>query len=96
MSDRSTIPLIDCSAIAGDFAKICDKDFDAVTQKFGAAMTGVGMCNVINHGVDMKKIETIYEVSARFFELPMKTKLKYRKACPTKSNHGYACPGDQT
>lgn len=52
----STIPLIDCYAIAGDFDKICDKDFDAVTKAFGSAMTGIGMCNLINHGLDMKKV----------------------------------------
>lgn len=52
----TTIPLIDCSAIAGDFNKICEKDFDAVTKAFGAAMTGIGMCNLINHGLDMKKV----------------------------------------
>lgn len=56
---NSKIPLIDCSSIAkGDFNDI--KDFNIFAQELGVAMTGIGMCNLINHGLDMKKVIIIY------------------------------------
>lgn len=58
----NTIPLIDCSTIVGDFNKICENDFNVVASEFGAAMTGIGMCYLINHGLDMKKV-TIFKTS---------------------------------
>lgn len=52
----NTIPQIDCSAIGGDVPSVFEKDLNAVTREFGAAMTGIGMCYLINHGLDMKKV----------------------------------------
>ncbi|KAJ6635590.1 putative iron/ascorbate oxidoreductase [Pseudolycoriella hygida] len=89
------VPLIDCSTINGNFDEISAIDLNAVANEIGAAMTGIGMCNLINHGVDMKKIETIYKVSDKFFNLPEEKKLKYRCDVQTKSIHGYGCAGDQ-
>lgn len=52
-----SIPLIDCSSIAnGDFNDISIQDFNGVVQQLGAAMTGIGMCNLVNHGLDKKKV----------------------------------------
>lgn len=60
---NSGIPLIDCSSIAkGDYNDICIEDFNAVAQQLGAAMTGIGMCNLINHGLDMKKVKSDFIV----------------------------------
>ncbi|KAG4067417.1 hypothetical protein HA402_009654 [Bradysia odoriphaga] len=90
------IPLIDCAAIAeGDFEEVSLENYNKVAQEIGRAMTGIGMCNLINVGVSMEKIEKVYEVSKKFFELPIETKLKYRKVSPTKSFHGYSAPGDE-
>ncbi|XP_037027935.1 UPF0676 protein C1494.01-like [Bradysia coprophila] len=89
-----TIPQIDCSAIANDFKNLDVDKLYCVAQEFGTAMTGIGMCYLINHGLDMKKIERIYSVSNSFFNLPSEIKLKYRKK--GSSNHGYSCPGDQS
>lgn len=51
------IPLIDCSPIAdGDFKDVSYDDYCKVAQDLGAAMTGIGMCNLINHGVNKKTV----------------------------------------
>lgn len=52
----NTIPQIDCSAIGGDVESVFAEDLNAVAQEFGAVMTGIGMCYLINHGLDMKKV----------------------------------------
>ena len=51
------IPLIDCAAIAdGDFEEVSFDDYDKVAQEIGKAMTGIGMCNLINLGVSTEKV----------------------------------------
>lgn len=51
------IPLIDCSPIAeGAFEDISFEDYTKVARDIGNAMTGIGMCNLINHGVPMEKV----------------------------------------
>lgn len=90
------IPLIDCSAIAeGAFEDVLDENFEKVAKDIGVAMTGTGMCNLINHGIDMRKIAKIYEVSKTFFNLPTETKLKYKKLDVRKSFNGYVGPGEE-
>ncbi|XP_037033997.1 2-oxoglutarate-dependent dioxygenase htyE-like [Bradysia coprophila] len=90
------IPLIDCAAIAeGDFEEVSFENYNEIAKEIGRAMTGIGMCNLINVGVSMEKIEKVHEVSKKFFELPVETKLKYRKVSPKKSFHGYSAPGDE-
>ncbi|XP_037049383.1 1-aminocyclopropane-1-carboxylate oxidase-like [Bradysia coprophila] len=90
------IPLIDCSSIAGGaFEDVGDKNFEKVASDIGAAMTETGMCNLINHGIDMKKIAKVYEASKTFFNLPVETKSKYKKVDVRKSFNGYVGPGDE-
>lgn len=51
------IPLIDCSPIAeGNFEDVDYDDFTKVADELGRAMTGIGMCNLINHGVCIEKV----------------------------------------
>lgn len=51
------IPLIDCSPIAeGSFENVDYADFTKVADELGRAMTGIGMCNLINHGVSIEKV----------------------------------------
>lgn len=51
------IPLIDCSPIAeGSFEDVGFDDYCKVAREIGIAMTGIGMCNLINHGVSMEKV----------------------------------------
>jgi len=90
------IPLIDCSSIAvGDFEDLSLCDFNKVAQEIWTAMTGIGMCYLINHGVSKEKIRKVREVSKEFFDLPTETKLKYKKASPKQSFHGYTAPGGE-
>lgn len=65
----STIPTIHCAAICkGDFNDFCSKDFKRVAQALGQAMPGIGMCNVINHSVDAKKVNTRVHNKVYFIE----------------------------
>lgn len=90
------IPLIDCSSIAdGSFEDVPNENFEKVARDIGVAMTETGMCNLIHHGIDKKKIEKVYEASAKFFNLPAETKLKYKKLDVRKSFIGYVGPGDE-
>lgn len=51
------IPLIDCSPIAeGAFEDVRNEDFIKVAKDIGDAMTEIGMCNLINLGIDKKKV----------------------------------------
>lgn len=51
------IPLVDCSPIAeGAFEDVSFDDYSIVAREIGSAMTGIGMCNLINHGVSMEKV----------------------------------------
>lgn len=51
------IPLIDCSPIAeGTFEDVSFDDYSKVAREIGNAMTGIGMCNLINLGVSMEKV----------------------------------------
>lgn len=51
------IPTIDCSPIAGRaFELVSFDDYSKVAREIGSAMTGIGMCNLINHGVPMEKV----------------------------------------
>jgi len=90
------IPLIDCSPIAeGEFENVRIEDFNKVAQAIGSAMTGIGMCNLINHGISKEKIEKALQVSKEFFNLPTTTKMKYRKLDIKKSFSGYIGPGEE-
>lgn len=51
------IPLIDCSSIANEnFEDILVEDLNKVAQEIGSAMTGIGMCNLINLGISKEKV----------------------------------------
>ncbi|KAG4071766.1 hypothetical protein HA402_011920, partial [Bradysia odoriphaga] len=60
-----TIPQIDCSAIVDDFENLDLDKLYCIAQKFGTAMTGIGMCYLINQGLDMKKSYGIFLVSGK-------------------------------
>lgn len=52
------IPLIDCSPIAERaFEDVREEDFTKVAHDIGEAMTEIGMCNLINHGIDKEKVK---------------------------------------
>lgn len=51
------IPLIDCSPIAEvPFEDVRDEDFNKVAKDIGDAMNEIGMCNLINLGIDKEKV----------------------------------------
>lgn len=51
------IPLIDCAPIANEaFEDVSMEAYRRVAREIGSAMTGIGMCNLINHGVSMEKV----------------------------------------
>lgn len=63
------IPMIDCSPIADRaFEDVSIDDYNKVAREIGNAMTGIGMCNLINHGVPMEKV---FRYSVAFYVSPL-------------------------
>lgn len=57
-----TIPIIDLSALQGNYDEIAEKDFKTVAQAFGTAMSSVGFVYIKNHGVEMNKVSEILRI----------------------------------
>jgi len=89
------IPIIDCSKINGPLENIKKEDLKSFADEFGTALNGIGFAYLINHGVDLDKIEKVYEVSKEFFDMSEDIKKKMRKPPAAASFHGYAGPGDE-
>jgi len=73
------IPIIDLAPLSGPYGEISKDVFENIAEQFGSAMHNVGFAYVINHGVDIKKVDYIHELSKKLFTQPQEVKLKYRK-----------------
>jgi isopenicillin N synthase-like dioxygenase len=65
----------------------------AVAAEMADACERVGFVLVAGHGVPQETIDAFYDVSKRFFQLPLEQKLE-SKSPIGKLFQGYACPGD--
>lgn len=60
------IPIIDCTPIAKwAFEDGPIENYSEVAKEIGAAMTGIGMCNLVNHGVSKEKVYFILLTTKR-------------------------------
>ncbi|ODM90281.1 hypothetical protein Ocin01_16398 [Orchesella cincta] len=89
------INVLDCSGILGSVEKLRKEDFANFGEKLGTALSKVGYAYLTNHGLDLGKVERVYEVSKDFFDMPKEIKNKMRKPPGAASFHGYAGPGDE-
>jgi len=71
------IPIIDLSPLLSNDAK--DSAWDAVAKSVYNALSGFGFLYLTGHGIPKEKIENAFKASKSFFELPIDTKLKYKK-----------------
>ncbi|MCX6116042.1 MAG: isopenicillin N synthase family oxygenase [Proteobacteria bacterium] len=61
-------------------------------ETVGSALTDLGFFTVEDHGVDMKLIETCYQIAEHFFLLPTEKKLRYENL-ENKGQRGYTSFG---
>lgn len=88
---NADVPIVD---IAPFFAAgASDADRDAVAAAMAAACERIGFVLVAGHGVPQPAIDQFYDVSKRFFQLPLEQKLEVKSPIG-KLFQGYACPGE--
>ncbi|MFC7735280.1 isopenicillin N synthase family dioxygenase [Roseomonas sp. GCM10028921] len=71
--------------------KIDMSDFEArkaeIADQLWAASTDTGFFQLVNHGIAQAQIDEAFEITARFFDLPMRVKARYPMAKGT--NYGW-------
>jgi isopenicillin N synthase-like dioxygenase len=87
---HTTVPIID----AAPFLSGSPDDRRAVAVSIGRACEDIGFFTLVNHGVDPALTAAMYEVSRRFFDLPLDEKLKVRQPRPEQSR-GYIGVGTE-
>jgi isopenicillin N synthase-like dioxygenase len=71
-----TIPILDLERfLKGDINE--KNDF---SQELGTAFETIGFVSVINHGIDQRLIERLYDIIKKFFSLPLEIKTGYEIA----------------
>ncbi|KAG4076340.1 hypothetical protein HA402_005783 [Bradysia odoriphaga] len=91
MENSKSIAILGCS----DVMNPSGDNLMEFSKKLGDALSGIGFAYLINTGVDLQKIDRVYDVSREFFNKPAKIKNKMRKPPGAVSFHGYAGPGDE-
>ncbi len=89
----SEIAVLDLSSLSGKYEELDESVFQSFSQQSGNAMHTIGFSYLVNHGIDMDKIEEIHSLSKTFYNLPTQVKMKYCKTNPVEVYHGYAGPG---
>ncbi|XP_021962435.1 UPF0676 protein C1494.01 [Folsomia candida] len=87
------IPVVDLSPIRGEYGDITKEAYAKVVTQLGDAMSGIGFCYLVNHGIETAKVDHVYDVSRKFFAKPIQYKRKYLKVNPPENFHGYTEPG---
>ena len=92
-SDRvvhTTVPIID----AAPFLTGSPADKRETAALVGRACEDIGFFTLVNHGVDRALPAAMYDVSRRFFDLPLDEKLKVKQPRPEQSR-GYIGVGTE-
>lgn len=84
----SHIPIVDFSA----FLKGNQNEKHIVSNELVNAFKTVGFVYLANHGIPAEKLESVYDQSKRFFNLPLEEKTKLAWETP-EANRGYVAPG---
>ena len=72
MVPAQTIPVLDLHLFQAD-----EGDRHRFVSQLGHALENIGFFAIVNHGIDPALIQTAYQVSQQFFELPTATKCQY-------------------
>src|SRR5208282_714641 len=86
----TTVPVIDLAP----FMEGSSEGKKAVAAAVGRACTDIGFFSITGHGVPEPLIERMYDVSRRFFDLPLPEKLAVKRPKPEQSR-GYIGFGDE-
>jgi isopenicillin N synthase-like dioxygenase len=81
---HTTVPIID----AAPFLSGSPEGKRETAARVGRACEDIGFFTLVNHGVDRALPEAMYDVSRRFFDLPLAEKLKVKQPKPEESR-GY-------
>ena len=86
----TTVPVIDIAPfVAGSRG-----GKQAVAAAVGRACSDIGFFSIVGHGVPEALVARMYDVSRRFFDLPLEEKLKLKRERPEESR-GYIGFGDE-
>ncbi|HUI17229.1 MAG TPA: 2-oxoglutarate and iron-dependent oxygenase domain-containing protein [Alphaproteobacteria bacterium] len=86
----TTVPVIDISP----FMAGSREGKQAVAAAVGRACTDIGFFSIVGHGVPEALVARMYDVSRRFFDLPLAEKLAVKRPRPEQSR-GYIGFGDE-
>jgi len=86
----TTVPVIDLAP----FMEGSSEGKKAVAAEVGRACTDIGFFSIVGHGVPEPLIGRMYDVSRRFFDLPLSEKLAVKRPRPEQSR-GYIGFGDE-
>ena len=73
----SSVPVVDLS-----------KTEEVIIDGLHSAFTDVGFVFLVNHSIDRKSVEEVFEIARSFFALPVEVKSKYTRSDKTRNN-GY-------
>eukprot|EP00438_Fugacium_kawagutii_P011739 Skav222913 [mRNA] locus=scaffold1489:220515:220994:+ [translate_table: standard] len=81
---ESLVPIIDIGALSGD-DRALQKE---VAAKIGKACEEIGFFVVVNHGIPTDVIDTAWNQTLEFFDLPLEEKKKYVSEDEAKNPYG--------
>ena len=87
---HNTVPVIDIAP----FLEGAAAGKKETAARVGRACADIGFFTVVHHGVARPLVEEMYDVSRRFFDLPLAAKLKVKRPKPEQSR-GYIGVGDE-
>ena len=90
-TSNADVPIVDIAPFFA--ADATDAARDEIAAAVAAACERIGFVLVTGHGVPQATIDEFYDVSKRFFQLPLEQKLEVKSPIG-KLFQGYACPGD--
>ena len=86
-----TVPVIDISGLSSADTEVRQ----AVIDELGAACREIGFFQIVGHGADLDLVEQMYDVSRRFFDLPLADKRSVAQPDPS-AIRGYTAVGEET
>jgi len=89
--EESLVPIIDIGALSKD-DKAAQK---AVAEKIGKACEEIGFFVVVNHGIPADVIDTAWNQTMDFFDLPLDEKKKFVSEDEAKNPYGYSVLGGE-
>jgi isopenicillin N synthase-like dioxygenase len=91
-SQETLVPIIDISALSPGRDASARRE---VAKKIGKACEEIGFFIVVNHGIPKDVIDTAWNKTLDFFDLPMEAKSKFTSDDDSKYPYGYSALGGE-